>query len=275
MVRALAAAGFPIALIVDPKGTGDRMAEEMGVEVVAGVDSRLGQIARLLLLTTPDRVLAEVANTVAEKGTLRPGAALLHASATESSAVLAGEERRDDLIYLSLHPMRPFSDTEGGTDHFREVFLSIEGESSARALGHELARLLGGRAAEISPESKALYHAAGVMSATGAMALARAATIIASLLGLEEMFVPEGILPGMHAAVDIARDQGLPEGLTGPISRGDTEVVARHLAALEQSAPELVPLYREVARLNLRMAEEGGKVSGEEAARLREVLDLD
>jgi predicted short-subunit dehydrogenase-like oxidoreductase (DUF2520 family) len=35
--------------------------------------------------------------------------------------------------------------------------------------------------------------------------------------------------------------------LTGPISRGDWATVEAHLRALEERAPDLVPLYRALA----------------------------
>lgn len=274
LVRALAAAGFPIALIGPRGAASEALASEVGAETMDAPYAGLGERARLIVVTTPDDAIGAVAGEIAGAGELRPGAALVHASATELSGTLAGDAARRDLLYLSLHPFKPFADRGRGPEHFHGVFLAVEGEGAARELGHELARLIGGRGIDLSPESKALYHAAGILSATGAMALARAATIIASLIGLEEAFVSEAILPGMHAAVDIAGEQGLPEGLTGPVSRGDVRVVARHLDALRQHAPELVPLYLEVARLNLRMAAEGGTLDEETLARLKDALDL-
>jgi len=37
------------------------------------------------------------------------------------------------------------------------------------------------------------------------------------------------------------------DALTGPIARGDWSTVEAHLSALEERAPDLVPLYRALA----------------------------
>jgi predicted short-subunit dehydrogenase-like oxidoreductase (DUF2520 family) len=42
--------------------------------------------------------------------------------------------------------------------------------------------------------------------------------------------------------------------LTGPIARGDTATVERHLEALRERAPELVPLYEALAERTRALA---------------------
>jgi predicted short-subunit dehydrogenase-like oxidoreductase (DUF2520 family) len=51
------------------------------------------------------------------------------------------------------------------------------------------------------------------------------------------------------AALDPLMRRTIDNGfdLTGPIARGDLSTVEAHLRALEQDAPELVPLYRALA----------------------------
>ena len=43
--------------------------------------------------------------------------------------------------------------------------------------------------------------------------------------------------------------------LTGPIARGDAAIVDRHIAALRERAPELVPLYEALAARTREIAE--------------------
>ena len=42
--------------------------------------------------------------------------------------------------------------------------------------------------------------------------------------------------------------------LTGPIQRGDWETVERHLQAIQESCPELDPLYRVLADATVAVA---------------------
>ena len=47
------------------------------------------------------------------------------------------------------------------------------------------------------------------------------------------------------------------EALTGPIARGDEATVERHLAALRDAAPELLPLYEALAERARELAQRG------------------
>lgn len=272
LTRALVEAGFPIAAIGGGSGeTAQHLASETAAAVVTEPYVDLGRLARLVVITTPDHAFADVTRMLRDHSGMLSGSVVLHTSATEPAASV--DLGSADVLALSLHPMRPFPDRGGGAGRFRGTVMGVEGADTARALGHELVRLLDGRLVDLNTGQKALYHIAGVMSANGAMALARAAGLIASRLELGDEFVPEGILPGMRAALDAVAEQGLPDGLTGPITRGDADVVARHLEALVKELPELAAIYREVARINLSMVEELGRLDAAAIDRLRTILD--
>ena len=66
---------------------------------------------------------------------------------------------------------------------------------------------------------------------------------------------------------------GLPNALTGPLARGDVGTIAKHLAALEECAPEMAHLYRHLARLTLPLAQEKGKLDDLAVNQLRRVLE--
>jgi len=273
--RALAGLGFPIVAVGgDSAAAAERLARELAAEVVVEPYSGLGDQARLVLVTTPDRSLADVARGLGRIAGMKQGACLVQTSATEPAEVLrpaAGGQ--DGVLCLSLHPLKPFPDRERGLPYFKEIIVGIEGDGDARLLGHRLARLLHGYPLDVTTRDKAIYHAVGVMAFTGVMALAWAAERVARGLELDQTFIDRGILPSMSAAAEAVKTLGLPEGLTGPISRGDAEVVSRHMKMLSERFPELVPIYREVALLNLRMVEEGGGVGPEAVERLRQALD--
>jgi predicted short-subunit dehydrogenase-like oxidoreductase (DUF2520 family) len=62
--------------------------------------------------------------------------------------------------------------------------------------------------------------------------------------------------------------------LTGPIVRGDTGVVAKHQTALQQSLPQLLPLYQLLGQHTLQLA--SPQLSATALQRLTETLtDID
>lgn len=60
--------------------------------------------------------------------------------------------------------------------------------------------------------------------------------------------------------------------MTGPIARGDCELVRRQLAALSAADPQLAELYRALGRRAVDLAVRKGTISPESAAALGEAL---
>ena len=52
---------------------------------------------------------------------------------------------------------------------------------------------------------------------------------------------PEALVPLMERTIENGFE------LTGPIARGDTATVEAHIGAIENRAPDLVPMYRALA----------------------------
>ena len=85
---------------------------------------------------------------------------------------------------------------------------------------------------------RALYHAGAAMASNYLVTLHHAATELVQRSGAP----PEALLPLMQRVIDNGFE------LTGPIARGDWQTVDAHLAAIRLYAPELEPLYLELAR---------------------------
>lgn len=273
--RALAELGFPpVAVGGGGSGSAEELAQELGAQVVTVPYTGLGDRARLVMVTPPDSELGKASSLLGDGAGIRAGACVLQTSATlPASALETATAGTDGIHLLSLHPMKPFPDRGLDLRHFTGVVIGVEAEGNALAFGDALALLLGGNPIRLTPDVKGEYHAAGVMAFTGIMALAGAVGDLAEKMGLDKMFYERGILPGMRAALEAVESRGLPNALTGPVSRGDADVIASHLKELSESRPELVPLYRELARINLDIAEKGGIVEPEKAERIRRILD--
>ncbi|MFC1629258.1 Rossmann-like and DUF2520 domain-containing protein [Gemmatimonadota bacterium] len=275
MSRALSELGFPaVAVGGGNRGRAEVLAQELGAEVIMDPFTGLGDRARLIVLTPPDRELDKAALSLHAGAELGRGGCLLHTSASLPSSILGSADREGNFFLLSFHPLKPFPDRDRDLRHFIDILIAIEGDDQAFHLGESLALLLGANPIRLSSDVKCAYHAAGVLALTGVMALAFAADLMGDSMGLNREFMTKGILPGMHAAIDAVETHGLPDGLTGPVSRGDANVIADHLEVLAESNPELVPLYRQVLLLTLRIAQESGQLDGETAATLHSLLDI-
>ena len=96
----------------------------------------------------------------------------------------------------------------------------------------------------------AAIHAAAAMASNFLIALEEAA---AELLGDITPDARELLAPLVLRTAANWSERG-PAALTGPIARGDTATVERHLEALRERAPELVPLYEALAERTRALA---------------------
>jgi len=68
---------------------------------------------------------------------------------------------------------------------------------------------------------------------------------------------------------------GIPEGVAGPYVRGDIGTVRKHLHAIQNRAPGMLPLYRELALAGLPLALEKGILKPDKADEIRRLFEED
>jgi predicted short-subunit dehydrogenase-like oxidoreductase (DUF2520 family) len=129
---------------------------------------------------------------------------------------------------------------------------------------------VGGVPVAVADSDRALWHAAAAVVANGTTALLAAGE---AMLTAMDVPTPSAVLgPLASGAVANARERGAAATLTGPVVRGDVDVVRRHLAALQERAPQLVTDYRKAALLTLSTARAAGRVDRDSYAELHDTL---
>jgi predicted short-subunit dehydrogenase-like oxidoreductase (DUF2520 family) len=151
---------------------------------------------------------------------------------------------------FSLHPLQTVPDTH--TD-FTGCPAAISGSNAAGLdLARTLAERLGMRPFEIPEERRAAYHAAAAIASNFLVALEESAAGLLIEAGAPD--ARELLAPLVLRTAANWSELGAA-ALTGPIARGDEATVARHLEALREIAPELVPLYEALAERTRVLAE--------------------
>ena len=217
-----------------------------GSPVALGELSSAGQ--DLLLVAVPDPALDAVAAALAA----RPQApVVLHTSGSRDASALAPLRARGSAVG-SLHPLRAFA--EDGAAPLAHGFYAVDGDAAAEDLARRLAAAWGGDAAAVPPAARRLYHLGATLAAGGVVTLLAAATEVAQRAGLPDA-VARGYLELARSALDQAeRRGGARAAITGPVVRGERELVLAQLAELRRALPELAPLVRRLARETLRQA---------------------
>ena len=195
-----------------------RLAKRFGARVLPVED--VGREADLIVLSTPDTVLSDVATRVAPS--LRPGALVIHLSGASTLDVLAPlAASRPDVEIGSLHPLQTLPEGSGDLS-LSGAWCAIEGPVV------ELARALGMHPIVVTPELRTTYHAAATVASNHLTALLGQVQRLADAAG-----VPfEAFLPLVAATIDNVAELGPRDALTGPVARGDVATIAAHLEAL-------------------------------------------
>lgn len=216
----------------------------------ASIDPAISD-ASLVLLATPDDVLADAALSLARiGGKAWRGKVVLHTSGALDRSVLA-PLARVGAATGSLHPMQTFS---GRTvPKLDGVAFAVEGDAKALRLAKQIARSLGGVPVEIASADKPAYHATAVLAAGSGFALIEAAVRMLEEIGFTRRRALETLLPLTRQMLDNVERLGPRAAWTGPLSRGDLAVVARHLRALRRYPREFQQSYAALALLAARV----------------------
>jgi predicted short-subunit dehydrogenase-like oxidoreductase (DUF2520 family) len=196
MSKALAAAGWTAAPAF---GRGDDV-----TDAASGVD--------LVLITTPDAVIAEVARAV------RPGgdAVIAHCSGSLTLDALAPHARR-----ASIHPLRPVP--SGETVLAGASFATAGDPIAARVVAD-----IGGHDLHVADADRVCYHAAACIASNHLVALLGQVERVAATAG-----VPlDAYFDLVRQTVDNVERLGPRAALTGPAQRGDLVTLDRHRDAI-------------------------------------------
>jgi predicted short-subunit dehydrogenase-like oxidoreductase (DUF2520 family) len=228
-----------------------------GGKPLALLDPRLREAA-IIILTTSDGALPEVAKQLAGgpgKRNAWRGKVVLHTCGSLPSGVLQPLKRRGAAIG-ALHPFQTVPCPSVGIRNLRGCYWGIEGDPAAQRKARQCVQALEGVPFNVRPRQKTLYHlAAFLVSPTLVTLMERSARL------LRRAGVRDGVARPMlqqfvtETATNFAA-LGAKRALTGPAARGDWVTLERHLAALRKASPEVVPLYRELLRAMLRLADE-------------------
>jgi predicted short-subunit dehydrogenase-like oxidoreductase (DUF2520 family) len=226
--------------------------------------------ADVWMITTPDRAIVGSVQRLATAGLLRPNDIVFHCSGSLPSNELAFAGTRGARV-ASVHPLKTFADPREAVRTFFGTPCAAEGDAGALDVLVPAFERIGGRVAQIDPQYKTIYHAASVIVCNYLTALLEAGLRCYERTGLDRPTAMSIMEPIVRETLDNVLELGTMKALTGPIARGDDAVVAKHLDALDAWDPHVGSMYRELARVALKLARERAE-AGEDALRRIEAL---
>ena len=193
--------------------------------------------AAIVIICVPDREIAAASQAVT------PGPLVGHVSASAELSLIAPHER------FAIHPLLS---VVGKGAQFSGATCAVDGSTPrALAAAMALADRLGMHARIVPARQRALYHAAASVASNYLVTLESVAERLAAEVGIERA----ALVPLVRATMEQWASLGARSALTGPIARGDESTVARQRDAVEQVAPDLLPLWDALADATRALAE--------------------
>jgi predicted short-subunit dehydrogenase-like oxidoreductase (DUF2520 family) len=222
--------------------------------------------AALLLVATPDDVIAGLAAELAREQAVSAHQVVMHLSGLLDRRALESLAATGAGLG-SFHPLQTIADPSSAPERLAGSYAGLEGDERALVAGERLASALGMRAVRLAPGAKPGYHAGAVIASNYAVVLADMAERLAREAGIAAEEAAAMYLPLMGGTV-ANLVLGPAAALTGPVRRGDVATVRSHLAVLGKADGVL---YRALGLAALRLAREAG-LPAESAAEVERAL---
>lgn len=244
LAHALNNSGYPISEVVTRAHARNRLTPTLKAKLLSHPSPLQ---ARVIWFCVPDSEIVHAARSWSH-ATEWKGRVAFHASGALTSDELDALRKRGAAV-ASVHPHMTF--VSGATPSLKGVPFAVEGDPAAVRMAKRIVRNLGGQVFVISKEHKPAYHAWGAFTSPLLVALLVTAEQVAELAGVSAKSARKRMLPILHQTLQNYAALGPAAASSGPIVRGDAEVVRKHLQIL-QKTPDARNIYRALAHAALR-----------------------
>lgn len=269
---ALARAGHVVTGVSAVSQASRDRADELLPGIPVADPTEVAARADLVLLAVPDDELEGLVKGLVATESLRAGQIVVHTSGAMGVQVLEPAAGLGALT-IALHPVMTFTGRAEDLQRMSAACVGVtaaDGDEVAWNVGEALVVEMDAEPVRIPESVRPLYHSALAHGANHLITLVRDA---ADLLTGSGVANAERLLgPLLSAALDNALRHG-DRALTGPVARGDTGTLRKHLGVLAQQAPEVLPSYRVLARRTAERAEDSGLLKSGAANDVRTTLE--
>jgi predicted short-subunit dehydrogenase-like oxidoreductase (DUF2520 family) len=260
--------GYAVAAVADiSPAAAERFAGLVPGCRVWGDNQELADAVDMVFITTADDFIPKVSSELK----WRPGQTVVHCSGASTVQSLEAA-RRQGAGVGSIHPCQTFAGIEQAIANLPGSTFAIEAEEPVKATLTDMARALRGDIVYLTSEDKVLYHAAAAIACNYFTTIVKLAADLWRNFGKTPADAIRAYMPLLRGTLANIETVGFPKCLTGPIARGDVATIRRHLAALEKSAPELLPLYKELGKFTVPIGRDKGSLAADRAAELTALL---
>jgi len=260
--------GYPVVAVSSRSQTSARnLAQAISGCLPVNSNQDVADMAELVFITTPDDAIASVACQTR----WHRGQCVVHCSGVDSTDIL--EPAKKSGAYVGVfHPLQTFASVKQAIENMPGSTFALEAKDSLLKTLKDMATALDGHWIELKAGDKVVYHASAVIASNYLVTLVKLATDLWQTFGVPRHQAIQALLPLIRGTVHNIETIGVPQCLTGPIARGDTGTIKKHLFALQKAAPGLLTTYREFALQTIPIALTKGRINEHQAEELEAIL---
>ena len=211
------------------------------------------RVADIWMIATPDEQIAACTAAIAKTGRIAPGTIVFHCSGALSAVELNAVKQAGASV-ASVHPVASFAEPQQMLARFPGTWCCIEGDAAAVKVLTAAFSAIGGKVIAIDGNCKLIYHAAAVFASNYLVTVLEAAVQAYELAGIPRDTALKIMQPLVQGSAENVFRLGTAAALTGPIARGDIDLVKRQHAALAVQDASIAGLYRELAQATAKLA---------------------
>jgi len=233
--------------------------------------------AGIVFITTPDGAIKNVCDKIAAEGGLQAGSLVVHMFGAQSLTLLDAA-KLSGAYRAVIHPLQSAPSPAQGVKNLPGSYFRIEADPEALETAKDIVKALGGLELVMpkwssDKDSAALYHAGAVTVSNYFVALVDYGLKFYQTLGADKQDTLKALLPLIKGTLQNIETLGTTDALTGPIARGDVKTIQGHIEAMKKKTPELLGLYKELARHTVAVAREKGGITRELAEELLKIVN--
>jgi predicted short-subunit dehydrogenase-like oxidoreductase (DUF2520 family) len=208
----------------------------------------------VVILAVRDDGIRPLAEALAAARVITPDHVVLHLSGAQGQEAL-GSLVTSRAALGSLHPLQTIVEPERAPARFKGAWAAVEGMPRAVEAAERLAQDVGMRPFRIATKAKPIYHAGAVFASNYLVVVEAVAQRLLRHAGLSDADAWAALRPLVEGTLENLSRAEPKDALTGPVARGDTATIARHIVSL---AVDDGKLYRALGRAALELAQKRG-----------------
>ena len=263
-------AGYEIVAIADKSAAALRRAQSYTGGKACHKPQEVLCEADCILITTPDDIILSVCKDIARSPLIKDKY-IFHMSGAGGLDLL-DPARKAGAAVGSIHPLQSFSSVDNAIQNIPSSYFGITVDAKAKTQAETIVLALGGKPIYISSQQKSLYHAAACVASNYLVSLLNVVESIYQSIGINENDAKKAYLPLIYGSLKNIELSGSVQALTGPIARGDSGTIQKHVDAINANLPQYASLYSSLGLVTVKLARKKGTLNLRQAKKISDIL---